>query len=411
MATDFNSALHEYLALMGQSLVEIRGKDFDGVLSECLNQKERLNEKYAQIFQTLKEALGRRPLVLYGLTSLISGKILYVFMEHGLQVACLCDPQDVGGKFCGVPVIGPQTLKNDFADATVVVCFHTGAHDHDTGDVLAALGFQQHRIIPWEWVKTLVKLNLSTFDPSKPFQQHVNKYSWAYDLFEDEASKQTALAWLRKNLLNTPMDMPSPCEKYFEDGYISFGGREIFVDGGANEGESAIAFIKQIESAKGGYAHIYSFEPDSVHYALTVSNLSNYPNVTVVPKGMWTEETELTFLEEGMAGMASSFVLNSINGVVVSNVPVTSLDIFFAGAPDSELPTFIKMDIEGAEKEALTGASDIIRRVKPKLAICAYHKTEDIYVLPQTILRIRDDYRFALRQHAPELHEIILYAV
>jgi len=69
------------------------------------------------------------------------------------------------------------------------------------------------------------------------------------------------------------------------------------------------------------------------------------------------------------------------------------------------------MDIEGSEKEALMGAANIIKAAKPKLAICAYHKTEDIYELPQTILNIRDDYKLALR--APiniwSPQEVILY--
>jgi len=69
------------------------------------------------------------------------------------------------------------------------------------------------------------------------------------------------------------------------------------------------------------------------------------------------------------------------------------------------------MDIEGAEKEAQLGAADIIRRVKPKLAICAYHKPEGIYELPQTIMSIRNDCRFCLRQHLASGVDTVLYAV
>lgn len=84
---------------------------------------------------------------------------------------------------------------------------------------------------------------------------------------------------------------------------------------------------------------------------------------------------------------------------------------FFEEYPDSELPTFIKFDIEGAENEALIGSTDIIRRRKPKLAICAYHKIDDIYKLPRTIIGIRNDYKFALRQHVYGRSEMVLYAI
>jgi FkbM family methyltransferase len=208
------------------------------------------------------------------------------------------------------------------------------------------------------------------------------------------------------------MDVPSPCEKYYEDGLIELGEREIFVDGGAYAGESVIDFMRVVGQAKGGCARVWSFEPDAAGHARTAKALEPYPNVTVVPKGLWSCDARLSFYED--SGMASSFVSIpeiGVGGSMAQGVPVTSLDAVFGALPDAELPTFIKMDIEGAEREALLGGAETIARAKPKLAICAYHKPEDLYALPQTIMRIRGDYRFALRQHEPELHEIILYAV
>jgi len=68
------------------------------------------------------------------------------------------------------------------------------------------------------------------------------------------------------------------------------------------------------------------------------------------------------------------------------------------------------MDIEGAEKEALIGAEQIIRKVKPKLAICVYHKPEDIYELTRLIYNFNPNYKFALRQQANLLAETVVYA-
>ena len=73
--------------------------------------------------------------------------------------------------------------------------------------------------------------------------------------------------------------------------------------------------------------------------------------------------------------------------------------------------TFIKMDIEGMELEALKGAEETIRRCKPKLAICAYHKKEDLIEIPQYIKSIRPDYKLYLRAHEPTLSELVLYAI
>jgi FkbM family methyltransferase len=132
--------------------------------------------------------------------------------------------------------------------------------------------------------------------------------------------------------------------------------------------------------------------------------------VTLSPKGLWRIETELGLFVSSDTS-SSSFVNMPDGDPPTTRVPVTALDTLFAGAPDSALPTFIKMDIEGSEREALMGAKDVIRRGKPKLAICAYHKPEDVYDLPQAIMAMRDDYRFALRQHVDGLWDTILYAV
>lgn len=73
--------------------------------------------------------------------------------------------------------------------------------------------------------------------------------------------------------------------------------------------------------------------------------------------------------------------------------------------------TFIKMDIEGAEKEALVGAQNIIRNQKPKLAISIYHKKEDIWELPALLLEMNPEYQFYLRHYSLREAETVLYAV
>ena len=73
--------------------------------------------------------------------------------------------------------------------------------------------------------------------------------------------------------------------------------------------------------------------------------------------------------------------------------------------------TFIKMDVEGAEYQGILGARNMIAKYKPKLAICVYHKPEDIWELPQLIHEIRSDYVFYLRHYSFGDVETVLYAV
>jgi hypothetical protein len=74
-------------------------------------------------------------------------------------------------------------------------------------------------------------------------------------------------------------------------------------------------------------------------------------------------------------------------------------------------PTFIKMDVEGFEIAALKGASETIRKHKPKLAICLYHKISDFVDVPKLVLSLRDDYKMYVRHYTPFFSETVAYFV
>lgn len=93
------------------------------------------------------------------------------------------------------------------------------------------------------------------------------------------------------------------------------------------------------------------------------------------------------------------------NGNII--VQTTTIDEISDNKPIS----FIKMDIEGAELEALKGAAQTIQRNKPKLAICVYHKPEDILDIPGYILELNADYRLYLRHYSYTPTETVLYAI
>jgi hypothetical protein len=78
---------------------------------------------------------------------------------------------------------------------------------------------------------------------------------------------------------------------------------------------------------------------------------------------------------------------------------------------NEELVTFIKMDIEGSEYNALIGAADTIKKYKPKLAISIYHKPEDIIEILKLLLNMNQDYKFWIRHYSMAWFDTVLYAV
>jgi hypothetical protein len=72
-------------------------------------------------------------------------------------------------------------------------------------------------------------------------------------------------------------------------------------------------------------------------------------------------------------------------------------------------PTYMNMDVEGCELEAIHGASHTIKRYKPDLAICVYHKVDHLWRLPLLISSMSSDYRFYLRNYTGYPAETVLY--
>ena len=72
-----------------------------------------------------------------------------------------------------------------------------------------------------------------------------------------------------------------------------------------------------------------------------------------------------------------------------------ALDSVLAGAPC----TILKLDVEGAEREALCGAAQTIARCKPRLNVACYHRNEDLYALPLLVHELNPEYEIFLRHH------------
>jgi len=357
---------------------------------------EAPNSKIYAIFDAVKTTLNGRPLILYG-AGMLGSKFLSVCQECGIAVARFCD-REATGVLEGIEIISPDLLRAKYSDAVVISSSMT--YNNEICNTLKDLGFSPEQIIP-------CPCEYPYFFTMHGFETHIDGYQWAYNFFEDDRSKQLVLDRMRMYLLNQAMQVNTNCDRYYEDDFISLSNNEIFVDGGAYDGDTANFFIKKMREIAKTYLRVYAFEPHPLTHALAMQRLSQLESVEIVQKGLWSVERELPFFD-GYKNIGASFVLGSGNRQYVQ---VTSIDAFFKNKPLDAWPSFIKMDIEGAEREALLGSAEVIKKRKPKLAICAYHKPEDIYELPQTILGIRDDYRFALRQHRAGCYDTILYAV
>lgn len=188
-------------------------------------------------------------------------------------------------------------------------------------------------------------------------------------------------------------------DQYFDLDALTHVENESFADVGVMNGDTTRAFLRW---TKENFEHVYCFEPDAGNADRCRRNLLDIEQdgkLTMIPKGAWSEDTTLSF----------SAHANGTSGIGAGDATIetTTLDEVFA---DRKI-TFIKMDIEGAEYAALCGGKKTIRSQRPKLAICVYHKPEDIIDIPQLLLEYQPDYRFYLRHYCIFDNETVLYAI
>lgn len=190
---------------------------------------------------------------------------------------------------------------------------------------------------------------------------------------------------------------PCPPEETYFPPFLAKRLDEMFLDCGACDGDSVEAFIRW----SGGYKGILAFEPDRKNTEKLKENLRRVRGSEAFPLGISDHHGEERFNAVGT--VSSSF---SESGDVV--IQVTTLDAFFK---DRETPTFIKMDIEGAELTALWGARRLIKERMPVLAICAYHEPDHLWEIPLLIHAIQPDYELRLRRYAEGTRELVWYAM
>ncbi len=204
------------------------------------------------------------------------------------------------------------------------------------------------------------------------------------------------------HILNPGECYQSICNlQYFEPEIIQPVSDEVFVDGGTYDGST---FRRFAEWCKGDYKRIYAFEPDGENFERCKQALVSDPvrNVDLMNRGLWSGETELNFDSSGTQGSQISETKGSIT---IRTVSVDSV------VRQEDRVTFLKLDVEGAELEALKGARDTILRCHPRMTISLYHKPEDIFELPGYVLSLCPDYRFYIRHYQLSRFETILYAL
>ncbi|NVN88997.1 MAG: FkbM family methyltransferase [Desulfuromonadales bacterium] len=378
--------------------------------------------------------MGAVPVVLFGAGS--AGKELYPILQwHGVNPVCFCDsnPLREGELYCGLPIISLADLRQKHTNSLIVVT--SGAYGDQIKQQLVDAGFNAERVLiisnseaicyythlaQWHW-------------SDEDLLAHADDLQKVYSLLADDKSRDifvTRIAlFVRGADFQSYRDFISKLsdarnvqgmndsEAYlqFNNDLIRLADDELFVDGGAFTGDSTLEFIKAVKKQQATYCKIICFEPDTRIFAELQRSTTQINNILLRPFGLWSHATTLSFADSNILKPGSTRIVSendsnedlSDKRSEVLKIPTTCID--------EELPsaqvTLIKMDIEGAEIEALNGARKTIARCNPRLIISAYHRRNDLFEIPLLIHEMMPTCKLYFRHFSNNFGETTLFAI
>lgn len=251
---------------------------------------------------------------------------------------------------------------------------------------------------PWYLLKNLEDFDFGGISFLNLLKSNFDRVLELYSILEDEESRNTLFNFDIK--LTYPL---SSYQQYFHP-YIRPEDGDVIVDGGAFTGDT----IQCIVDRGIKFREIYAFEPDHRNLEILRSNFDS-DNILIIAEGLWSKEGKLLFINAD--NPVSSYVIDeqAVDKDIKASdyVEVTSIDTFFERR---EKPTFIKLDIEGGEVDAIKGAQQVISNYSPKLAVSIYHRPSDIWEIPLLINNMNPKYKFYLGHHSFYWVETIVYA-
>lgn len=232
------------------------------------------------------------------------------------------------------------------------------------------------------------------------FESNSSEIIDAYNCLSDEESKKVFVNVICNRIASkySNYSYEELCSRgeYFNSGVFDLSENECFVDCGAYNGDTIDEFLKVTNNK---FENIIAFELDGDNYKILNETVSSYENgisekIKCYNYGVWNEESEITYGKGADNDSSDGISIYKDNNKDIAKA--VKLDDILLG----DKITLIKMDIEGAEQNALKGAENIIKKQKPKMAICLYHRLDDFWKIPLYLKKIVPQYKISIRHHS-----------
>lgn len=324
-----------------------------------------------------------KPIVLYGMGN-GADKILDWCDANGVRVAAIFASDDFvrGQVFRGYKICKYVDVVSQYEDFLLVVAFASESpavleHFFALGDKHETLAphlplFEGDEVVSFSW---LAKYQKELLEVYTNLADEKSREVFAHTLNYKLSGK---LAYLQSITTQREED----CRQLFH-----FSKDETYVDLGAYDGDTIKEFLNYTDSF---YRKIVALEPDGKNFKKIQRFVqeAGLVNVYLLNKGIWSEEGTLSFAASG--GRQSALQSDGKAEVLVDSVDHIMQE---------QEVSYMKLDVEGAEFEALSGAAETIGKWTPKLFVAAYHRDNDLWRLPLLLWQLNKNYNIYLRKH------------
>lgn len=351
-----------------------------------------LQEMYdTSVLKELREA--KREVIIFGL-SLEADWCFHYLRKQGVQIRYFCteDPAQWGAKFLARRILSPYDLRESAGNCVLMVA---GKEHAPVARMLDYLHIELPILSHPHYAPHTIEGALKNPD----------RVRQAYDYLEDDYSRFLFVELLRCRVSLQGQRYRSLCTapKYFPPDIFQLSDKEIFVDGGAHNGETIVHFL---DWANGEFAGVHAFEPDPRCMAPIRRRhitRAQFARIRINNCGLSDADGELRLKLAESVGSGTSELSESAG----QGVPVRSLDSYLSGEP----VTIFKLDVEKHERQAIRGAQGTLQAHKPKLAICVYHLHDDQWEIPLLVKEMVPEYKLYMRHHSWAENETVLYAL
>lgn len=345
----------------------------------------------------------RAPILIYGAGS-CGREACRILNREGYQVDGFVDLKadqlkEVDGVPCWAPD-APELLKKAQAGNSLLLAVFNYAVDLEPiQKLMEDKGFSKI-ISYYEFMEMMkVESNPYWFSPRTEVKKWTDQWRALEDLWADKRSHEIYLETLKFRLTfgRGLLNQPDLSHSYFPEDIPPLPRKLRMVDGGGFTGDTILNLINNGFD----FESLAVFEPDPENFLKLKSTVESLRlnQVQLFCSGLGSS-TEKSHFEAGKGGSSC----RSESGELID---IISIDEALAGFN----PNFIKMDIEGSELSALNGAAKTIEQSGCRLAICTYHRPNDLWEIALQLKKSKNKYRFYLRYHGYNGFDQVLYAV